>query len=228
MYSNDNRKGYKRKDELMKRRARRRCADSRVEKFKRNHQSQQPRSKRRRRAVAEPLEPAQGNGVQNANPAESPSAPQLPQATAAAVGEVSSELQQNPQAVGPLEVNAAPVEDAPIMDFMRRSKVGVPWGRAWVLADTTKYGLLISKTATCLLHRCEGKRCNKWISISDALDADGAEHRLKEWAIRGKDIPDGPGARDRHMNPPNTSAPRTWKLEDLRSVAELDTSAMLP
>ena len=45
-----------------------------------------------------------------------------------------------------------------------------------------------------------------------------AEHRIKEWCVRGMDIFDGAGARERHMSEKATRFPS----DTIRSVAVLD------
>ena len=177
------------KDELLKRRARRQCADTKVENIKRKCGNKLPRRKQRKLAVAE----AQGPPVA----VEPPVAAGPPAAAGPPVATEDPQPLEPPQ--GPAVPEPPPAPEPPVLEYMKHIKKGVPWGRAWVIADTDKYGQLTAKTATCLLHRCDGLRCNKWVTISDALDADGAEHRLKEWAIRGKAIDDLPGGRERHM-----------------------------
>ena len=75
-------------------------------------------------------------------------------------------------------------------------------------------------TVTCKFHRLEG-RCNQWLSLGDSMSEADAEHRIKEWCVRGLDIPDEAGARARHMD----IKARRFKDDDIRRIAVLDAIA---
>ena len=93
----------------------------------------------------------------------------------------------------------------------------MPWGRDFILAETTRNGVVIAVTVTCNYPACEGRRCNKWIIVGgtnnhgEDMDINAAEHRIKEWCVRGYDIPDGANAVKDHMKP----RPRNWRASDL-------------
>ena len=69
-------------------------------------------------------------------------------------------------------------------------------------------------------HTCDG-RCNKWLTISEHMDEAQAEHRLKEWCMRGLEIPDTPGGKIEHM----ADKSRRYTLDELKSVEVLDEMA---
>ena len=114
---------------------------------------------------------------------------------------------------------------APLLPRRARGPVGIPWGRGdFVIAETTRFGEVTAVTVTCNYHKCEGRRCNKWISIGgenrsgEFMDIAAAEHRIKEWCVRGYDIADDDKGVTNHMKP----MPRNWKETDLRPLAELE------
>ena len=57
-----------------------------------------------------------------------------------------------------------------------------------------------------------------YITIAEDMDIDAAEHRIKEWCVRGYDIRDGENAVKDHMKP----RPRNWRASDLRPLETLE------
>ena len=86
------------------------------------------------------------------------------------------------------------------------------------MIETTRDGVAVAVTVTCNYHTCEGRRCNKWITLAEHMDIDAAEHRIKEWCVRGYDIRDGENAVKDHMKP----RPRNWRASDLRPLETLE------
>ena len=129
---------------------------------------------------------------------------------------------------------AEPLEVAPIPQRQvrvgrgEREPRGIPWGRErhgrppFVIARTHADGLLKAITVTCNLHHVDG-RCNKSLSLGVHFTEAEAVHRIKEWCVRGMQIPDGAGAKQRHMDPANCN-PRLMGAEDLRSLEELEAA----
>ena len=98
------------------------------------------------------------------------------------------------------------------------------WARDFLIAETTRDGVIQAVTVTCNLHTCEGRRCNKWVGVGgtnshgEDMDIAAAEHRIKEWCVRGYDIQDGECAVKEHMKP----RPRNWRASDLRPLETLE------
>ena len=75
-------------------------------------------------------------------------------------------------------------------------------------------------TVTCKSHKCDG-RCNQWLTISDHMDEAQAERRLKEWCMRGLEIPNTPGGKRLHVDDKS----KRYTLDELKSVEVLDEMA---
>ena len=167
------------------------------------HRQAHDREERKRRKMAAPRRPAPppgpGGGVLPPLPPPEPQPPPPP---------------------------PPPPEAAPLPQRRARTPVGVPWGRDFIIAETTRHGEVIAVTATCNYHTAAGKRCNKWCTVGgvnqhgEEVDVAAAEHRIKEWCVRGYDIPDGPDAVGRHMKP----MPRKWRASELRPLDRLEQS----
>ena len=93
----------------------------------------------------------------------------------------------------------------------KRRVVGAPAGcrpvrgEAWgiggrfILAPVYARGKLTSMSATCCLHLADGERCNSSLSLGQVFSLEQACHRIKQWCVRGLDITDGLGSRERHL-----------------------------
>jgi hypothetical protein len=98
---------------------------------------------------------------------------------------------------------------------------GQPWAKGrFILARTHRAGELHAVTVTCLLHGSENARCNKNLNMGSTFSEAEATRRIKEWCIRGLDIPAADGAREIHMY--GRGKPRAYSDAELRSEAELD------
>ncbi len=172
---------------------------------------QQRRVRRRVAAgAAAPAQEAPENG--EAAPRTPPVGPE-PEGPVVAAPPPAAEV----PAAGPAaEVPAA----GPVGDPVIRVARGVSWGPNFALARTHRGGTLESVTVTCLCHHTEGLRCNKSVTLGTRYTEEAATLRIKEWCIRGLDIPDGVGARAQHMR----MRPH-WADADIRTGAELDASA---
>ena len=54
-------------------------------------------------------------------------------------------------------------------------------------------------TATCKLHKAAEARCNISLTLGSMFTLEAATHRVKHWCYMGLQIPDGLGAREKHM-----------------------------
>ena len=97
---------------------------------------------------------------------------------------------------------------------------GTPWGRhgKFVLAHTHRSGMLEAITVTCLVHT-QGERCNKSLTLGTDFTEQQAVARIKEWCVRGLQIPDSPEARPAHM----AIVPRKFPDREVRSEQALDS-----
>ena len=84
-------------------------------------------------------------------------------------------------------------------------------------ARTHKQGWFEAVTVTCLLHKADGKRCNKSFTPGPEWTEAQVTARIKEWCARGLDIPDEAGGKQRHM----AIKPRDFGPEEVRGGAEL-------
>ena len=106
---------------------------------------------------------------------------------------------------------------------------GTPWGRLdaagrplFVLARTDDaHGGTKAITVTCNLHREDGARCNKSLSLGCHFTEEEATKRIKEWCVRGMALADVAGAKQAHMDP-RFFCPRTAPASELRSDEALD------
>ena len=82
----------------------------------------------------------------------------------------------------------------------------MPWGRVidgrplFLIARTHGQGEFKAVTVTCNLHRADGQRCNKSLSLGTHFTEEEATRRIKEWCVRGMALNDVPGARRKHMD----------------------------
>ena len=106
----------------------------------------------------------------------------------------------------------------------------MPWGRVidgrprFVIARTHAEGEFKAVTVTCNLHRADGQRCNKSLSLGTHFTEEEATRRIKEWCVAGMALNDEPGARRNHMDPTFCNV-RAMPLSEVRSEAELDALA---
>ena len=104
---------------------------------------------------------------------------------------------------------------------------GLPWGRViegrpmFVLARTHAQGVLKAITVTCNLHRHDGMRCNKSLSLGVHFSEEEATRRIKAWCVAGLTLRDEDGSRQLHMDP-SFFNPRTVPESELRSIDEMD------
>jgi hypothetical protein len=135
----------------------------------------------------------------------SPTTPIAPTAPTAAASAPAASAAAVPHAAQPLVVGRLPR--------------GNLWGRhgKFVLARTHRSGTLEAITVTCLVHS-QGERCNKSLTLGPDLTEQDAVARIKEWCIRGLQIPDSVGARTTHM----AIHPRRFKDSEVRSEQALD------
>ena len=230
------------RDVLKKKKARQRAADNRVEAVKRKR-SPDNRSRRTRRqnhsaipkaalpssGPADALAPPQGVASASAvapmaahsNASSSESIQSVATASVAASSAAASS-QLAPHLAAPVSALASTgaVRAKARPRVRNPDTVGVPWGRWFTIARTRRFGELTAMTVTCKFHRLEG-RCNQWLSLGDSMSEADAEHRIKEWCVRGLDIPDEAGARARHMD----IKARRFKDDEIRSIAVLDAIA---
>ena len=103
----------------------------------------------------------------------------------------------------------------------------MPWGRVidgrplFVIARTHEQGEFKAVTVTCNLHRADGQRCNKSLSLGTHFTEEEATRRIKEWCVAGMDLNDEAGARQTQMDPMFCNL-RAMSLSELRSDEELD------
>ena len=174
------------------------------------HRQAHDREERKRRKMAAPRHPpplpAPGPG------GGGPSGPPLPDpAPAPAPAPKPAPAPAHPKAAPLPPRRATPIGPG-----------GTPWGPDFVIAETTRHGEVVAVTVTCNVHKCAGTRCNKWITIGESMDIAAAEHRIKEWCVRGYDIADDADGVKTHMKP----RPRNWKDSDLRPLAQLEEIAL--
>ena len=187
-------------EQLHKKRAKHREAHDREER-KRKKMAQG--SGTPRRPPASPGRPATPSPAPAPNPAPDPRPDPDPAAT-----------RDNPaaKAKAKAKAKAVPAQRLP------KGAVGVPWGSDFVIAETTLHGEVRAVTCTCKCHTADGERCSKWVTVGLKMSIAAAEHRIKEWCIRGYDIPDTPGGRKTHMKP----RPFYWPDSELRPLEELE------
>ena len=178
------------------------------------HRQAHDREERKRRKMAAPRHPpplpAPGPG------GGGPSGPPLPDpAPAPAPAPKPAPAPAHPKAAPLPPRRATPIGPG-----------GTPWGPDFVIAETTRHGEVVAVTVTCNVHKCAGTRCNKWITIGESMDIAAAEHRIKEWCVRGYDIPDDADGVKTHMKASCLSRPRNWKDSDLRPLAQLEEIAL--
>ena len=164
---------------------------------------------------------AGGRGTPRKPTKDSPGRPDSPPGNAAPAPEpdpVPAATQDNSAAEAKASPKAKASPAAKAKARLPRGAAGIPWGRDFVIAETTKYGEPVAVTATCKCHTFDGKRCNKWVTLGPEMDLASAEHRIKEWCIRGYDLPDIEGGCKLHMKP----RPRNWKDSNLRPLADLE------
>jgi hypothetical protein len=213
------------RQEIRKGRVRRHIADRVVQAVQRKRrQGGLPLPKRRVRARREGSSPAVAPGPMAPLPAASaagaPSAAPPPQVAAPPVGAPSADPPPEVAAppVGAPGAAPLPEVEAPMLERIPR---GQQWGRGrFVIARTHRSGELHAITVTCLLHSTENARCNKNVNLGDIFSEAEATQRIKEWCVRGLDIPAGDGAREMHMH--ERGRPRFYSSDELRSVADLE------
>ena len=90
----------------------------------------------------------------------------------------------------------------------------------------------VAWSARCFMHCSDGRQCAKTLVMGETFTPDEAKHRIMEWCVRGKDIPDEPGARDRHMFSRkldgSRDGPRDYSVAELRSIEALTHLAHQP
>ena len=85
---------------------------------------------------------------------------------------------------------------------MPREPRAEPWGERsrFVLARVAPRGVFKAWSVTCNLHKADGQRCNKSLSMGSGFTSEEARRRIKEWCVRGLTIPDTPGGKAAHMD----------------------------
>jgi len=209
--------------ELRKGRARQHMADRVVETVRRKRRKRgQPggplpkRRVRARGAAAAPVNPA-SLAADAAAPSNgsTPSPPVVPAADS-----------PNDTPVPEVATQPAPGAEPPAAEALRdlpaeRIPRGQLWGRGrFILAGTHRAGELQAVTVTCLLHGSENARCNTNLTLGSIFSEEEATRRIKEWCVRGLDIPAADGARDLHMH--GRGRPRFYSDAELRSEADLE------
>ena len=147
--------------------------------------------------------------------------PAVPAPLAAVVASALPAAAAEPAAPAPLAAVVASALPAAAAEPRALARVprGVAWdrhGKFWI-ASTHRQGEFIVVTVTCLLHRHDGERCNKSLSLGSEFTEVEATSRIQEWCARGLEIPDRAGARTMHMN----LNPRRWGAAEIRPTAEL-------
>ena len=72
----------------------------------------------------------------------------------------------------------------------------IPWGRyidgrpLFAIARTYDHGVFKAVTVTCNLHRADGQRCNKSLSLGTHFTEEEATRRIKEWCVAGMALKD--------------------------------------
>ena len=221
------------RSELRKGRACRHMADRVVETVRRKRRppgGPLPKRRVRARGAAAPMAPsdapvpevaaaaaAEPNAAAPVHPASPPSGdapvPEVAAQPAAAAGPVAA----GPVAAATVDPVGMPRGDLPAERIAR----GQPWGRGrFILARTHRAGGLQAVTVTCLLHTSENARCNTNLNFGFIFSEADATRRIKEWCVRGLDIPAADGAREIHMS--GRGRPRLYSDAELRSEAELE------
>ena len=148
-------------------------------------------------------------------------------APGAAPGERNVAPEGNPPAAVPAIVLAPAQDEGPAPKRPCRRPDGpliprgMPWGRVidgrpcFVIARTHERGELKAITVTCHLHRADGQRCNKSLTLGSHFTEAEATLRIKEWCVAGMVLADEPGARQAHMDPMFCN-PRTMPVSELR------------
>ena len=91
------------------------------------------------------------------------------------------------------------------------------WG-PFSLSRVSKFGVVRTISCTCTRHTFEGSRCNKSINFDGVRMTEyEAELRIERWLVQGSKIPDGLGAKQKHMD----EKPRRYSVDDL-DEAELN------
>ena len=168
------------------------------------------------------LAPAQGKADSEALTSNvgAPAAPAAAAPAAAPAAIVSASARDE----GPAPKRLCRRHDGPMVPH------AMPWGRVidgrppFVIARTYWQGEVKAVTVTCKLHRADGQRCNKSLSLGAHFTEEEATRRLKEWCVAGMALNDEPGARRSHMNPTFYNV-RAKPLSEVRSEAELDALA---
>jgi hypothetical protein len=209
--------------ELRKGRVRQHMADRVVQTVRRKRrkrgQPNGPLPKRRvraRRVAAAPLEPA--SPAADAAAPSNGSRPPPPVGPAADGPNDTPVPEVAPQPAAGAEPPAAEaLRDLPALRIPR----GQPWGRGrFIIARTHRAGELQAVTVTCLLHSSDNARCNKNLNLGSIFSEEEATRRIKEWCVRGLDIPAADGARELHMH--GKGRPRFYSDAELRSQADLE------
>ena len=167
-----------------------------------------------RSAVAEPNTAAPVDPASPAAdaPSDASSNALMPPCPVLAAADVPGDAPAPEVAAQPAAVEGPPAE---------RVARGQPWAKGrFILARTHRAGELHAVTVTCLLHGSENARCNKNLNMGSTFSEAEATRRIKEWCIRGLDIPAADGAREIHMY--GRGKPRAYSDAELRSEAELD------
>ena len=131
--------------------------------------------------------------------------------------------------IGGADVGQSDPALAPSQGIIAQQRVprGEPWGRVingrpmFKLARTHDHGILTAITVTCNVHRHDGNRCNKSLSLGVHFTEAEAMRRIKAWCVAGLAIEDCEGARTWHMAP-EFFCPRTVPESELKSMVELD------
>ena len=223
------------RSELRKGRVRRHMADRVVETVRRKRRppgGPLPKRRVRARGAAAPMAPSDAPVPEVAAPpaaaaepnAAAPVHPALPPSGDAPVPEVAAQpaAAAGPAAAGPVAAAIVDPVGMPRGDLpAERIARGQPWGRGrFILARTHRAGELQAVTVTCLLHTSENGRCNKNLNLGVIFSEADATRRIKEWCVRGLDIPAADGAREIHMS--GRGRPRLYSDAELRSEAELE------
>ena len=84
----------------------------------------------------------------------------------------------------------------------RRRQSGFSWGPSVLAEVHPEGGDLGSWSCTCSLHKLEGMRCNKSLTVGgrQGFTSAQARHRIKYWPSKGYFTEDGLGAKKKHMD----------------------------
>ena len=96
----------------------------------------------------------------------------------------------------------------------------IPRGSKWGLGGFNIAKTLRTVSVTCHLHSSKGKRGNKNLDLGTIFSQEEATRRIKEWCVRGLDIPASPEGREVHMK--GRGNPRHYTEVELHSEAEYD------